>query len=75
MIEIFADRIEISSPGKLLPGKKIDRLIRATPESRNEVLAAAFRRFNICEERGSGFEKAITAIEFFGLPPLKMEET
>jgi len=75
MIEIFADRIEISSPGKLLPGKKIDRLIRATPESRNEVLAAAFRRFNICEERGSGFEKAITAIELFGLPPLKMEET
>ncbi|OAI16557.1 hypothetical protein A1359_07880 [Methylomonas lenta] len=75
MIEIFADRIEISSPGKLLPGKKIDRLIRATPESRNEVLAAAFRRFNICEERGSGFEKAITGIELFGLPPLKMEET
>lgn len=75
MIEIFADRIEISSPGKLLPGKKIDRLIRATPESRNEVLAAAFRRFNICEERGSGFEKAISAIELFGLPPLKMEET
>lgn len=75
MIEIFADRIEISSPGKLLPGKKIDRLIRATPESRNEVLAAAFRRFKICEEQGTGFEKAITAIEFFGLPPLKMEET
>jgi len=75
MIEIFAERIEISNPGKLLPGKKIDRLIRATPESRNEVLAAAFRRFNICEERGSGFEKAITAIELFGLPPLKMEET
>ncbi|MBU2570504.1 MAG: putative DNA binding domain-containing protein [Gammaproteobacteria bacterium] len=75
MIEVFSDRIEISSPGKLLPGKKIDRLIRATPESRNEVLAAAFRRFNICEERGSGFEKAITAIELFGLPPLKVEET
>ncbi|MGB4599720.1 MAG: ATP-binding protein [Trichlorobacter sp.] len=74
MIEIFADRIEISNPGKLLPSKKIDRLIRTTPESRNEILAAAFRRYNICEERGSGFEKAVAAIELFGLPPLKFEE-
>lgn len=74
MIEIFDDRIEISNPGKLLPSKKIDRLIRTTPESRNEILASAFRRYNICEERGSGFEKAVTAIEFYGLPPLRFEE-
>ncbi|PGH38002.1 MAG: transcriptional regulator, partial [Candidatus Nephrothrix sp. EaCA] len=44
-------------------------------ESRNEILAAAFRRYNICEERGAGFEKAIAAIEWFGLPPLKFLET
>ncbi len=75
MIEIFEDRIEVSNPGKLLPTKKIDRLIRTTPESRNEILAAAFRRYNICEERGSGFEKAVAAIELFGLPPLKFSET
>ncbi len=75
MIEIFDDRIEISNPGKLLPGKKIDRLIRTTPQSRNELLAKAFRRYNICEERGSGFEKAVVAIEFYGLPPLRFEET
>lgn len=74
MIEIFDDRIEISNPGKLLPSKQIDRLIRTTPESRNEILASAFRRYGICEERGSGLEKAVTAIEMFGLPPLKFEE-
>lgn len=74
MIELFSDRIEISNPGKLLPSKKIDRLIRTTPESRNEILAKAFRRYNICEERGSGFEKSVAAIELFGLPPLKFEE-
>jgi predicted HTH transcriptional regulator len=38
-------------------------------------LAQAFRRYNICEERGSGFEKAVTAIELFGLPPLRFEES
>ena len=74
MIEIFDNRIVISNPGRLLPSKRIDRLIRTTPESRNEILAAAFRRYNICEERGSGLEKAVTAIELFGLPPLKFEE-
>jgi predicted HTH transcriptional regulator len=74
MIEIFDDRIEISNPGKLLPSKRIDRLIRTTPESRNEILASAFRRYGICEERGSGFEKAVAAIELYGLPPLKFEE-
>lgn len=75
MIEIFEDRIEFTNPGKLLPTKKLDRLIRTTPESRNEILAAAFRRYNICEERGSGFEKAVIAIELYGLPPLKFEES
>ncbi|MDR1414474.1 MAG: putative DNA binding domain-containing protein [Odoribacteraceae bacterium] len=74
MVEIFDDRIEISNPGKLLDSKRIDRLIRTTPESRNEILASAFRRYGICEERGSGFEKAVAAIELFGLPPLKFEE-
>ncbi|WP_461532981.1 ATP-binding protein [Sinomicrobium sp.] len=74
MVEIFDDRIVFTNPGKLLPSKKIDRLIRTTPESRNEILAAAFRRYNICEERGSGFEKAVIEIELFGLPPLKIEE-
>lgn len=74
MIEIFQDRIEISNPGRLLPSKKIDRLIGTNPESRNEILASAMRRFHICEERGSGFVKAVTAIELYGLPPLVFEE-
>ncbi len=74
MIEVFDDRIEITSPGRLLPGKKLDRLIGSNPESRNEVLAAAFRQYKICEERGSGLEKAVQAIEIFGLPPLRFEE-
>jgi len=75
MIEIFDDRIEITNPGGLLPSKSIDRLIGTHPESRNDALASAFRRYNICEERGSGFQKAVAAIELFGLPPLRFEES
>jgi ATP-dependent DNA helicase RecG len=74
MVEIFADRIEIRSPGRLLPSKKIDRLIGTQPESRNELLAKAFRRYKICEERGSGLLKAGLEIELYGLPPLQFED-
>lgn len=70
MIEVFDDRIEFTNPGNLLPGKTVDRLIGTTPESRNEVLAAAFRRYRICEERGTGFQKVVAAVELFGLPPI-----
>lgn len=70
MVEIYDDRIEITNPGTLLPGKKPDRLIGTTPESRNEKLASSFRRFRICEERGTGFQKVVKSIELFGLPPL-----
>ncbi len=70
MIEIFEDRIEFTNPGSLLPGKRPDRLIGTTPESRNEILAFSFRRYRICEERGTGFQKVVANIELFGLPPV-----
>lgn len=70
MVEIFDDRIEFTNPGSLLPGKRPDRLIGTTPESRNEKLASAFRRYRICEERGTGFQKVVQSVELFGLPPI-----
>lgn len=70
LIEIFDDRIEVSNPGGLLPSKRLDRLIGTQPESRNEQLARAFRRYKICEERGSGLLKAGLQVELYGLPPI-----
>ena len=71
LIELFDDRIEVSNPGGLLPSKRLDRLIGTQPESRNEQLARAFRRYKICEERGSGLLKAGLEIELHGLPPIE----
>lgn len=71
-VELFDDRIEFTNPGALLPGKRPDRLIGTTPESRNELLASSFRRYRICEERGTGFQKVVQAIELHGLPPLQL---
>lgn len=65
MIEIFADRIEISNPGLPLitPNRFIDEC-----QSRNEDLAGIMRRFRICEERGSGMDKVVSSIEIYQLP-------
>ena len=69
MIEIFADRIEITNPGT--PLVDTNRFIDTAPKSRNEVLAGLMRRLNICEERGSGVDRAIAAIEMYQLPAPK----
>lgn len=66
MVEIFPTRIEITNPGE--PLVDIERFIDHAPRSRNEILAALMRRMNICEERGSGVDRAIDAIEDYQLP-------
>lgn len=66
MVEIFSDRVEITNPGEpLIP---TNRFIDAVPKYRNEYLAFQMRQFGICEEKGSGIDKVITAVEFARLP-------
>lgn len=69
MIEIFEDRLEITNPG--VPLVDINRFIDTAPKSHNEKLASLMRRLNICEERGSGIDRAINAIEVYQLPAPK----
>jgi len=66
MIELFADRLEISNPGS--PLVDIDRFLDAPPKSRNEKLASLMRRLGICEERGSGVDKVVFYVEINQLP-------
>lgn len=68
-IEIFTDRIEITNPGT--PLVDVNRFIDIAPRSRNERLASLMRRLNICEERGSGVDRAIDSIEYYQLPAPK----
>jgi predicted HTH transcriptional regulator len=65
MIEIYADRVEISNPGE--PLVPLERFIDGY-QSRNERLAALMRRFAICEEKSSGIDKVIQAVEAYQLP-------
>jgi predicted HTH transcriptional regulator len=69
MVEIYEDRVEITNPGK--PLIDVERFIDHNPQSRNEKLAHYMRRFNICEERGSGIDKVVFECEYYQLPAPK----
>ena len=64
MIEMYDDRIEVSNPGTpaIPPTRFIDEY-----RSRNERLADVMRRLGICEEKGSGIDKVVSAAEVFQL--------
>jgi predicted HTH transcriptional regulator len=66
LVEIFSCRMEITNPGK--PLIEPIRFIDHPPQSRNEKLASLMRRMNICEERGSGIDRAIGEVEVYQLP-------
>jgi ATP-dependent DNA helicase RecG len=66
MVELFQDRIEITNPG--LPLIDVQRFLDAPPRSRNDLIASFMRRIHVCEERGSGIDKVINAVELSQLP-------
>ena len=69
-VEIFNTRIEVTNPGA--PLVDINRIIDNPPKSRNEKLSRMMRRFNLCEELGTGWDKIVTETEAMQLPAPKM---
>ena len=65
MIEMYSDRLEVSNPR--LPPIRVERFIDEY-RSRNERLANLMRRMRICEEKGSGIDKVVSAAEVYQLP-------
>ena len=58
--------MEISKPGT--PPISVERFIDEY-RSRNERVADLMRRLGICEEKGSGVDKVVKAVEGHQLPP------
>jgi predicted HTH transcriptional regulator len=71
MVEIFDNRVEITNPG--IPLVDVKRFIDNPPISRNEMIASLMRRANLCEERGSGWDKIAALCEIYQLPAPKIE--
>lgn len=55
-IAIFDDKIEITSPGKLLPSVDFDDMESGQSDIRNKVLAPVFKKLGIIEKWGNGLQ-------------------
>lgn len=72
MVEIFENRIEITNTGE--PLIDTDRFIDHPPQSRNEDMASFMRQIGVCEEGGTGVDRALVEIALYQLPAPKFEK-
>ena len=70
-IEVFDNRLVMTNPGSCL--NDVNRLIDLPPHSRNEAMAQLMLQLDLCERRGSGYDRAVEAIEAMLLPAYKVQ--
>lgn len=70
-IEVFSNRLVMTNPGACL--NDVNRLIDLPPHSRNEGMAQLMLQLDMCERRGSGYDRAVEAIEKMLLPAYKVQ--
>ena len=66
-VAIYDDRLEITSPGGLLPGVTIELMKEGFSKIRNRSLANAFAYMNLVEAWESGIPKLMQAMQEYGL--------
>ena len=72
-IGFYDDRIQVDSPGLLLPGMTIDTMLRVS-RLRNPALARIFREAGIMEQWGTGVQRVFEQVAEVGLPEPIIEE-
>jgi predicted HTH transcriptional regulator len=73
-VSFFDDRIEVESPGILLPGMTVEDMRQGVSKIRNHVIARVFRELNLIEQWGSGVRRIFTEAQELGLPEPVFEE-
>lgn len=69
---IYDNRLEISSPGGLMPGVTIEKMKEGFSKVRNHGIANAFVYMNLIEQWGSGIPKILTQTKEYGLPEVEL---
>ena len=72
-VGFYDDRIQVDSPGLLLPGMTIDTMRRVS-RLRNPALARIFREAGIMEQWGTGVQRVFEQVAEAGLPEPIIEE-
>ncbi len=66
-IAIYDNRLEITSPGGLMPGMSIEKMKEGYSQIRNKALANAFLYMNMIEGWGTGIPKLLKEMKESGL--------
>jgi hypothetical protein len=67
-VAFMDDRIEVDSPGGLMPGLTVDDMLAGVSKIRNPVLAGVFQEMELVEQWGSGIPRVVKALAAEGLP-------
>jgi len=62
------DRLEVVSPGGLLAGVRVDRLLTMQPKPRNPALTDALKRVGLAERTGRGVDRIYRGLARYGRP-------
>lgn len=73
-VAVFDDRVEVESPGILLPGLTIEELHEGVSRVRNRVMARVFNELGLIEQWGTGVQRIIAACAAAGLPEPQFAE-
>ena len=76
IIKIFDDRIEFFNPGKLYGNLTIKDLLsdNYTSQTRNKLIAKAFKEAGLIERYGSGIKRILTICKAYGVKEPMFEE-
>jgi len=72
-VRMFADRLEVENPGGLYGGVTIDRL-QEGQSTRNRLLVQLMEDMHLVENRGSGIDAMLDAMQKRGLPAPVFED-
>ncbi len=67
-VQWHAERLEISNPGGLVEGVRLDNLLVTPPTPRNPALADAFKRIGLVERTGRGIDTIFEGQLRYGRP-------
>lgn len=67
-IALYDDRLEVTSPGRLLNGVSVSKMMEGYSKPRNRAIAYAFAYMKIIEKWGSGIPRIIRECREYGLP-------
>ncbi len=73
-IAFFDNRIEVESPGLLLPGLTIEDMKQGVSQIRNPIIARVFRELDLIEQWGSGVPGIFREAKILDLPEPTIEE-